>query len=75
MFNTIRHLRTPFALSAALIVGACADTKSNDPAGDALATDTAALNRDLTLAGRDSAAQPALNDVPAAADPGEPSVA
>jgi hypothetical protein len=67
MLKTIRHLRTPLALSAALIVGACADKKSNDTAGDALATDTAALSRDLALAGRDSAALPALNDVPAPA--------
>jgi hypothetical protein len=67
MFNSIRHLRTPLALSAALIVGACSDGKQAEAGGDALATDTAALNRDLALAGRDSAAVPALNDVPAAA--------
>jgi hypothetical protein len=70
MLNSIRHLRTPLALSAALIVGACADSKNGQAGGDALATDTAALNRDLALAGtNDSATQPALNDVPAAAAP------
>ena len=47
---------------AATLVAACGGDKSN--ADSALATDTT-LNRDLALAGQDSAAQPALTDVPA----------
>lgn len=47
---------------AATFVAACGGDKQN--ADSALATDTT-LNRDLALAGQDSAAQPALTDVPA----------
>lgn len=47
---------------AAAFVAACGGDKQN--ADSALATDTT-LNRDLALAGQDSAAQPALTDVPA----------
>jgi len=57
----IRQFGAPLALTLALALGAC----RNDDAGSdtALATDTA-LNRDLELAGRDSTAQPQLQDVP-----------
>jgi hypothetical protein len=59
----IRRVGTPLALSIALVAGACA--RGDNRAGDtALARDTA-LNRDLQLAGRDTAAQPQLQDVPA----------
>ncbi|HVE78233.1 MAG TPA: hypothetical protein VNA89_05210, partial [Gemmatimonadaceae bacterium] len=58
----IRRLTAPLALSVALVAGACADRGGESDS--ALATDTA-LNRDLALAGRDTAAQPALQDVPA----------
>ena len=47
---------------AAAFLAACGGDKTN--ADSALATDTT-LNRDLALAGQDSAAQPALTDVPA----------
>ncbi|HEX2780044.1 MAG TPA: hypothetical protein VHM30_11120 [Gemmatimonadaceae bacterium] len=47
-------------LGLAIVAGACT-TKDNNR--DTLAVDTA-LNRDLALANRDSAAQPQLNDVP-----------
>ena len=47
---------------AASLLAACGGDKSN--ADSALATDTT-LNRDLALAGSDSAAQPSLTDVPA----------
>ena len=47
---------------AAAFVAACGGDKQN--ADSALATDTT-LNRDLALAGQDSAAQPTLTDVPA----------
>ena len=47
---------------AAVFAAACGGDKQN--ADSALATDTT-LNRDLALAGQDSAAQPALTDVPA----------
>jgi hypothetical protein len=49
-------------LLAASLVAACGGDKRN--ADSALAADTT-LNRDLALAGQDSAAQPALTDVPA----------
>jgi YmgG-like glycine-zipper protein len=57
----IRRLTGPLALSMALAIGACADRGNRSDT--ALATDTA-LNRDLALAGRDTAAQPQLRDVP-----------
>jgi len=66
MSNYIRRIGTPLALSVALIAGAC----KNDRAADdtTLAADTT-LNRDLAMAGRDTAAQPQLTDVPAANTP------
>lgn len=58
----IRRAAVPLALLAAVATGAC---KSNERAADtgALATDST-LNRDLNLAGADTAAQPQLQDVP-----------
>ncbi|HLA14470.1 MAG TPA: hypothetical protein VJZ25_05545 [Gemmatimonadaceae bacterium] len=53
--------RLTAALSLALVVAACGDSKPDDT----LAQDTS-LNRDIELANRDTAAQPALTDVPAA---------
>ena len=47
-------------LALALFAGACS---TKDKSADTLAVDTA-LNRDLALANRDSAAQPQLKDVP-----------
>lgn len=59
----IRSTRAPIALLALSTVIACAG--GDNGADSALATDTA-LNRDINLAGADTAAQPALTDVPAA---------
>lgn len=59
--QSIRRSFAPLALSLVFAAGACAGGDDND---DALATDTS-LNRDLELANADSAAQPALTDVPA----------
>jgi hypothetical protein len=58
MFQYIPRLTR--ALSLALVVAACGDSKPDDT----LAQDTS-LNRDIQLANRDSAAQPSLTDVPA----------
>ena len=63
MSKYIRWAVTPLALAAVLSVGACRDD------GDDLAGDTAALNRDLELANRDTA-QPQLTDVPATSSSG-----
>ena len=60
------RLISPLALSAALILGACVDKKA-----DSLAEDTS-LNRDLQMANQDTAAQPALQDVPATGEPSTP---
>lgn len=57
MSKYIRWAVTPLALATVLAAGACRDR------GDDLASDTAALNRDLELANRDTA-QPQLSDVP-----------
>ena len=53
--------RLTAALSLALVVAACGDSKESDT----LAQDTL-LNRDIQLANRDTGAQPTLTDVPAA---------
>ena len=58
MFQYIPRLTA--ALSLALVFAACGDSKQDDT----LAQDTS-LNRDIALANRDTAAQPALTDVPA----------
>ncbi|HEX2722201.1 MAG TPA: hypothetical protein VHM24_04740 [Gemmatimonadaceae bacterium] len=55
------------ALWLALSATACKDNKNND----SLAQDTS-LNRDLQMANQDTAAQPALQDVPAAGAPTPP---
>jgi hypothetical protein len=61
MFQYIPRLIVP--LSLAFMVAACGGAKD-----DTLAQDTS-LNRDIQLANRDSAAQPALTDVPAVTTP------
>lgn len=58
--TTTRWL-TPLALTSALVMGAC---KKSDSAQ--LAQDSTAYARDLQMANHDSAAQPQLNDAPAA---------
>src|SRR5919107_4858730 len=59
MTNHFRRIAAPLALTCALFAGAC----KNDRAADdtTLAADSS-LNRDLSLAGGDSAAQPQLTD-------------
>ena len=59
MVQYIPRLKASLVLSFALVAGACSN---ND---DTAAADSA-LNRDIQLANRDTAAQPALTDVPAA---------
>jgi hypothetical protein len=63
MSKYIRWAVTPLALAVVLSTGACRDS------GDDLAGDTAALNRDLELANRDTA-QPQLSDVPSTSSSG-----
>ncbi|MFN2567034.1 MAG: hypothetical protein ABR499_18710 [Gemmatimonadaceae bacterium] len=63
MAKYTRHLGAAAVLSAALTFAAC-DRGSGGGADSPLGQDSA-LNRDLLLAGRDSAAQPQLQDVPA----------
>ena len=58
MVQYIPRLNASLALSLALFAGACAKT-DNTAAADS------ALNKDIQLANRDTAAQPALTDVPA----------
>jgi len=59
MVQYIPRVNATLALSFALFVGACAKTDTNTAAADS------ALNKDIQLANRDTAAQPALTDVPA----------
>lgn len=62
MAKYIGRLATPLMLATAIMLGACkADSSKQDTS--ALGSDSA-LNRDLALAGKDSTAQPALQDVP-----------
>src|SRR2546423_6674896 len=56
------RLGVPIVIGSALLLAACGGDKNK--ADTALAADTT-LNRDLSLAGRDTAAQPQLSDVPA----------
>lgn len=65
MSEYITRWSAPLALALALVAGACSDDK---PAGDTLAQDTS-LSRDLQMANQDTSAQPALQDVPATAEP------
>jgi hypothetical protein len=62
MAKYTRHLGAAAVLSAALTFAAC--DRGGERADSSLAQDSA-LNRDLLLAGRDTAAQPQLQDVPA----------
>ena len=63
MAKYTRHLGAAAVLSAALMIAAC-DRGSGGGADSPLAQDSA-LTRDLALAGRDTTAQPQLQDVPA----------
>jgi hypothetical protein len=68
MVQYIPRLNATLALSFALFVGACAKTDNNTAAADS------ALNKDIQLANRDTAAQPALTDVPASSTAPAPAV-
>jgi hypothetical protein len=57
MVQYIPRMKASLLLSLALVAGACAKT-DNSAAADS------ALNKDIQLANRDTAAQPALTDVP-----------
>ena len=59
MVQYIPRSNALLALSFALFVGACTTKTDNNAAADS------ALNKDIQLANRDTAAQPALTDVPA----------
>ena len=59
MVQYIPRMKASLLLSLALFAGACAKS-DNTAAADS------ALNKDIQLANRDTAAQPALTDVPAA---------
>ncbi len=67
MSKYISRWSAPLALVVALAAAACTDTKKSDT----LAQDTS-LNRDLQMANQDTAAQPALTDVPATGTPSTP---
>jgi hypothetical protein len=60
MVQYIPRLNASLALSLALLLGACTAKPDSTAAADS------ALNKDIQLANRDTAAQPALTDVPAA---------
>jgi len=64
----IRRVGAPIALAAFTAFAACRSDAKKGPDSVALGADST-LNRDLALAGRDTAAQPALKDVPAEAPP------
>jgi len=64
----IRQVGAPIALAALTAFAACRSDAKKGPDSAALGADST-LNRDLALAGRDTAAQPALKDVPAEAPP------
>jgi hypothetical protein len=58
MFSNRRYVFAPFAIAAAFALTACPDRR------DTAMTDDTALARDLELAGRDTLAEPQLQDVP-----------
>lgn len=62
MTKHIRQISAPLALSALFALSAC--TVKEPKSDNSLAVDSS-LNKDLQLAGRDTAAQPQLRDVPA----------
>jgi len=67
MVQYIPRLNASLALSLALFIGACAKTDNGNASADS------ALNRDIQLAGGDSAAQPALTDIAASSTTPAPS--
>jgi len=71
MSEYIRRLGIPLALTVALYSAAC--SKERGANADSTLAQDSALNRDLQLATGDSAAQPQLQDVPAATPSPAPS--
>lgn len=71
MSEYIRRFGIPLALSVALFSAACSTDRG--PNADSTLAQDSALNRDLQLATGDSAAQPQLQDVPAATPSPAPS--
>jgi hypothetical protein len=69
MVQYIPRFNASLALSFALFAGACTAKTDNSAAADS------ALNKDIQLANRDTAAQPALTDVPASSTAPAPSTA
>lgn len=69
MVQYIPRFNASLALSVALLVGACAKSDTNTSAADS------ALNNDIQLANRDTAAQPSLTDVPASSTAPAPAAA
>jgi hypothetical protein len=67
MSGTVNRWFVPLVLAAVTASSACTEKKSDDT----LAQDTS-LNRDLKMANADTAAQPALKDVPATGVPATP---
>jgi hypothetical protein len=59
------RLIAPLTMGTMLVLGACKTDTSKQDTTNALNLDTTALGRDLAMAGRDTAAQPQLKDVPA----------
>lgn len=70
MSKYISRCSALLALSLAVLAGACVDDRKTD----SLAQDTS-LNRDLQMANQDTTVQPALRDVPTAAEPSLPAPA
>ena len=62
MMKYIGRRAALMSLAATVVVGACGGEPKKGP--DSLGADTT-LNRDLSMAGRDTGVQPQLNDVPA----------
>src|SRR5690348_1813960 len=59
------RLFAPLTMGTMLALGACKTDASKQDTTNALNRDTTALGKDLAMAGRDTAAQPQLKDVPA----------
>src|SRR5256714_11848395 len=66
MVQYIPRFNASLALSFALFAAACTAKTDNNAAADS------ALNKDIQLANRDTAAQPALTDVPASSTAATP---
>src|SRR3954471_21476580 len=68
MVQYMTRINASLALSFALFAAACSTKTDSNAAADS------ALNKDIQLANRDTAAQPALTDVPASSTAPAPAV-